>query len=152
MKPFDVLLALLLVGFANMALADDLKIQFLEAVARDIEGFKGEYPQLEAFSASKQVDQEGLALSYDFRTHPSTHRGGWTAGVPNPDPDGLWFYIDIHSPDSTAQIHTQPVVPMLCLGTDRVMLLILEGAETKTVGGELWKLLEKHGAKPCAQD
>ena len=130
------------------ATADQKAIQ---AFARGIEALKKDYPQLAGFSASKSCQVDALTISHEFKTHPPARRGGWTSGVPNPDPDGIWFYIDIHSPDSTAQIHTQPVVEQLCLGKRRVQFLILEGEKTKPVAGAIRAVLLANGVARCTQ-
>jgi len=129
----------------------DNRHEFIEKVSREIAILKKKYPQLSEFSATNHVNFVELKISYAYHTHRAEHRGGWTAGVPNPDADGIWFYIDLHNANSTAQIHTQPVTIPLCFGDDRVSFLILEGADTKPVSGEIQKILERHGAKRCAE-
>jgi hypothetical protein len=116
----------------------------LLAVARDIEKLKLDFPQLQDFSAAGHAQAEALQISYAFHTHRPQGRAGWTSGVPNPDDDAIWFYLDFHDKNSMAQIHTQPVVPMGKLGQKRVMLLILEGAETKAVAAQIWGILRRH--------
>jgi hypothetical protein len=69
--------------------------------------------------------------------------------VPNPDPDGVWFHVDLHDPGSAAQIHTQPVVEELRFGDKRVMLLVLDGARTEGLAGVLRQLLLDHGVRPA---
>ena len=123
--------------------------QFIDAVSQDIMKLKKEYPQLSDFSPAKHTESEKQKVSYGYRTHRAEHAGGWTSGVPNPDPDGIWFHIDVHDPKSTDQIHTQPMTAPVCFGKDKVSFLILEGTGTKSVSGEIWKILEKHGAKQC---
>jgi Calcium/calmodulin dependent protein kinase II association domain len=54
-------------------------------------------------------------------------------GVPNPDADGVWFFIDFHRPDSQLQIDSQAVVPPYCFGDKLVLFVILEGKKTKSV-------------------
>src|SRR5439155_16106696 len=80
----------------------------LKSVARDIAALKSSYPQLRDFSATKNVNLDDFMISYQYHTHKFKGGGGWTAGVPNPDDDGVWFHIDFHDANSTAQIHTQP--------------------------------------------
>ena len=121
----------------------------LQAIARDIAKLETDFPQLKDFSPAKNTDAQRLALSYGYRTHQAQHRGGWTSEVPNPDDDGIWFYIDFHNPDSQAQIHTQPVVAKLCLADKRVSFLILEGRNTKPVAGRIGNILRSHGVKEC---
>ena len=118
----------------------------LSRVAGDIEALRADFPQLADFSAAANLDAGRLTISYAFRTHPPAHRGGWTAGVPAPDDRVLWFHLDFHDEDSTAQIHTQPVAPRSTLGGKIVWLLILEGARTRPVAGRIREILERHGA------
>lgn len=120
----------------------------LERIALAIERLKGSYPQLADFSVSQHLDRGGLTISYGYHTHRSRRRGGWTAGVPNPDPDGVWLHIDFHDPGSTAQIHTQPVVPELRYRDKRVMFLILEGERTRRLAGALDRILRDEGVRP----
>lgn len=117
----------------------------LAGIAVDIERLKPKFPQLRDFEASRHFDPDRLIISYDYHTHAPGHRRGWTSGVPNPDDDGLWFFIDVHDPGSMAQIHTQPVMPKLTLGEMRVAFLILAGAKTASVYGSLLSILQKHG-------
>ena len=124
-------------------------VDILKAVARDIEALKPEFPQLEEFSAARHLSVEHAKIDYGFRTHAPERRGGWTSGVPNPDDDGVWFYIDIHDPDSNLQIHTQPMTAAICLDGQRVSFLILEGKRTNSLRGPIWKALAKQGARPC---
>ena len=157
-----MILRLLAAGLLALALAFPRPATGAEAVptkeeklailvfARGIEALKKDYPQLADFSAAKHCQSEDLSISYDFNTHEPERRGGWTSGVPNPDPDGIWFYVDIHDPDSTRQIHTQPVVEQLCWGKKRVLLLMLEGKKTKHAGSAIRGVLLKNGVKPCA--
>jgi hypothetical protein len=119
----------------------------IAAIAADIERLRVDYPQLSAFRAGEHCDPRRLVIEYSHRTHRAQHRGGWTSGVPNPDADGLWFYIDFHAPDSQAQIHTQPVVRELRYRDKRVMVLILEGARTRSIAGRLQQILRAHGAR-----
>jgi hypothetical protein len=122
----------------------------LGAIARDIERLQPDFPQLEAFSAARNLDAATLQITYAYRTHAARHPGGWTAGVPNPDDDGLWFLVDFHDPASTAQLHTQPMTgPALCLGDKRVAFLILEGAKARPVQGAIHAVLVRHGVVEC---
>src|SRR5262249_33793016 len=151
-----ILFLLLFLGLGNcfftrcaMAQTKQEYSEAIKAIARDIAGLKKEFPQLKDFSPTENIYLENLSVSYQFHTHRATHRGGWTAGVPNPDEDGIWFYIDFHEPNSQAQIHTQPVTPNLCLLDKKVSFLILEGNKTKPIGGRIWSILKSHGVKPC---
>jgi hypothetical protein len=83
--------------------------EFIRGVSEDIAKLKERYPQLQEFSPAEHADIAQLKMSYGYRTHGAERGGGWSGAVPNPNPDGIWFYIDLHDPDSKAQIHTQPV-------------------------------------------
>ncbi len=121
----------------------------LIGVAHRIEALNKDFPQLKGFSAVKNTSIENMNISYEYHTHWPQHRGGWRSGVPEPDADGIWFYLDFHDPDSSAQIHTQPLVRKMCLENKIAFLLILEGKDTKPVVGAIWKIMENYGAKPC---
>src|SRR6266704_5729830 len=111
----------------------------IQAIGGDIAKLKDKFPQLGQFSVARHVYSGRLTIDYSYHTHRAQHHGGWTAGVPNPDDDGVWFFIDFHAPDSTAQIHTQPlqVAPGFCFGGKVLTFLILEGKGTKSVNGAL---------------
>ena len=146
-------LMLLLASLAAAQQRDYLKV--LQAVAQDIAGLKGEFPQLKDFSPAANVNPKGiawLAIVYAYHTHRAKHAGGWTSGVPNPDDDGIWFWIDFHERDSRAQIDTQPMAgAALCLDEKRVQFLILEGQKTKSVSGRIRSILNSHGVAECGQ-
>jgi hypothetical protein len=116
-------------------------------IAASIERLKPEYPQLAAFSCRAHCDTDRLVISYGYKTRPAPRRGGWTSGVPHPNEDGVWFYIDFHDPASQAQIHTQPVVPRYRYQDKRVMFLILEGESTRNVRGAILQILQDNGVK-----
>ncbi len=122
----------------------------LRRIAQDVEALKRDYAQLESFSVQENLDVDTLTVSYAYRTHKSARSGGWTAGVPNPNDDGIWFRVDFHNPDSVAQIHNQPAAPFpRCIGRKRVTFLILEGVDTKSVAAAIAKILERHGVAEC---
>jgi hypothetical protein len=131
------------------ALADEAKYpEFIKKVSNEIAELKESYPQLKEFSIQKNVDIENLRIDFSYHTHPSKHPVGWTSAVPNPDKDGIWFYIDLHDKDSTAQIHRQPMTgTSLEFGNRRVCCLILQGAATKSVSKKIISILEHNGAK-----
>jgi hypothetical protein len=124
--------------------------KFIESVAEGIAKLKEAYPQLAGFSREKNVDAGELKISYSFRARRAASGAGWRAGVPKPGPDGLWLYIDLHDPESMAQLHTQPSVKKLGRvdGKD-VAFLIREGSATKKVAGAISALLES-ARKPSA--
>jgi hypothetical protein len=125
----------------------DPRVALLEAIAHDIEALAPAYPQLAGFRTATCFDATRLTIVYDFHTHPPRRAGGWAAAVPNPDSDGIWFYIDLHDPESSAQIHTQPVTPMIDVLGQRLMMLVLEGDRTAPVAGELRSILERRRAE-----
>ena len=123
----------------------------IEGIAHDIEGLKDSHPQLKDFSVAANLKADKHQISYGYHTYRPTRRGGWTSAVPNPDEDGIWFYIDFHDPASTLQIHTQPAAIPYCVGAMRLTFLSLEGTKTKSVEGAIWNVLKKHGATRCDQ-
>lgn len=125
--------------------------KILDKIRSDVADLAGEFPQLQDFPEKAVLYVSTPSLSYSFQTHQSRQAGGWTAGVPNPDEDGIWFYIDFHEPDSSAQIHTQPMTLPLCLGSKNVSFLILEGNNTKSVEGKIHSILKKYGVSDCRQ-
>lgn len=135
-----------LFSITNSSYAEEINYsEILENIADEISTLKESYPQLAEFSTTKNLQTESLTISYEYKTHEPKRRGGWTSGVPNPDPDGLWFYIDLHDPNSIAQIHTQPVVQKGVVGEKEVMFLILEGEKTKPLSGKIWEILKNNG-------
>jgi len=127
------------------------RFSILRAIAMDIEKLKTSFPQLRDFSAATHLHAEPPSISYAFHTHAPERTGGWTSGVPNPDPDGIWFYIDLHDPSSKLQVHTQPVTASLCLGKSRVSFLLLEGPDTLSLYGPISSALAKQGVRECAR-
>ncbi|HET9952855.1 MAG TPA: hypothetical protein VFQ61_00045 [Polyangiaceae bacterium] len=119
------------------------------AIARDIDALKPNYPQLAAFDPGNVIAGNGeCTISYAYRTHRSTRRGGWVAQVPNPDPDGVWFHIGIWDPQGpgrNSQINTQPGFSVYRLAEDNVTFLALEGAKVKPLRPELRRVLERRG-------
>jgi hypothetical protein len=120
----------------------------LRSIARSIEALKRDYPQLVEFSASSHTDVDGLKITYAYRTERAAPTGGWAAGVPSPTEGGVWLYIDFHDADSTAEIHTQPVVPRYRFWNKRVILLLREGSGTKPLELALIQVLADHGIEP----
>jgi hypothetical protein len=124
----------------------------LQMLALRIEALGREYPQLAQFSARRHLHAAELRIDYAFRTHPPAPTGGWTSGVPEPDADGIWFHIDLHDPESTLALHTQPVVATrLRFGNKVAYLLIREGGRTKPVGDRLWTLVREMIAEPAPE-
>jgi hypothetical protein len=121
----------------------------IDRIADDIAKINESYPQLADFSISKNVNAKAMKVEYGYRTHKAERFAGWGAGVPNPDEDGIWFYIDFHEKTSRAQIYTQPMSNPYCLGNLSLSFLILEGKKTKSVEGAIWQILKNHGVKRC---
>jgi hypothetical protein len=124
------------------------------AIAGDIERIARQYPQLLAFRATdaQRSPRTGLdcRIDYELHTHRPAQTGGWSAGVPHPDPDGIWFYIglwDPHSDEAMSQINTQPVMAEHWIGDRRVTFLILEGTQTRPVARELDAILRRNGMR-----
>ncbi len=121
----------------------------INKMAVEIESLKTQYPQLIDFNFSEDVSLKNLSISYSYKTHKSHVRAGWRSGVPEPDEDGIWFYINFHSPDSDAQIDTQPVMPCMKIGEKIITFLILEGEKTSSLNGKINKILKKYGVVDC---
>ncbi|MCA9662303.1 MAG: hypothetical protein KC486_28445 [Myxococcales bacterium] len=121
------------------------------AIAADLEELGRDYPQLRRFRADKQLREGGCPIDYEHNCHPPERTGGWTAGVPNPDPDGIWFYIDLWDPNDPAaassQINTQPVTPPWMIGERRVTFLVLEGDAVTPASAAILEVLERHGMR-----
>ena len=145
---FFILLVTSIFVSKEASLADEWKYhEFIKRVSEEIAELKKTCPQLKEFSIDKHADIENLRVDYSFQTHKSERTGGWISGVPNPDPDGIWLYIDLHDKDSTAQIHTQPLTGMsLQISNRKICYLILEGAATNSVSAEILSILERNGA------
>ncbi len=65
--------------------------------------------------------------------------------MPEPDEEGVWFYIDFHDPDSRRQIHTQPMVPRYRYRDRNVMYLIREGSRTTHLSNAILQILQSVG-------
>src|SRR5262245_38096661 len=78
----------------------------LLAIADDIEKLKREYPQLKSFSPSRNLipGPDRPALEYKFHTRQPLGQEAWRVRIPQPKEDGVWFYINIHNPDSLEPI------------------------------------------------
>ncbi len=148
-KLFFILLVALIFVNKEISLADVSNYyEFIKKVSEEITNLKETYPQLKEFSIKKHADIENLKIDYSYNTHKSERSGGWTSGVPNPNPDGIWFYIDLHDKDSTAQIHLQPMTgTSLQFSNKSICFLILEGTATKSVSNKILSILERNGAK-----
>ncbi len=135
---------------SHAAAAPDLDAT-CRAIAADIRRLRDRFPQLADVERARITMGRSCRISFEHRCHRATHAGGWSAAVPNPDPDGVWFYLglwDESDPaEAAAQINTQPVMPLRTLGGKRVTFLILEGKATRPLGGELLRILKRHGLR-----
>ncbi len=126
-------------------------MQICENIAKDIESLKKKYPQLKEFDISKNLNKERCMIDYEYKCKLPTRGTGWVSQVPNPLPDGIWFYIclwDKNDPsENMSQINTQPVMPKWYIKDRRVTYLILEGKKTKNVNNEILAILKKYGLK-----
>jgi len=147
MKHLLASLGLLLVSCSSAVVSETLDHStILKNIAKDISGISSKYPQLKGFSASESINAENLSITYSHHTHKAEHIGGWTAQVPNPDPDGIWFYIDLHDPKSTRQIHTQPAkFRSWYIANKELSFLILEGKDTESIEVAIWEILKING-------
>ena len=127
------------------------QVKTITAIGQDIANLKAKFPQLREFSVSKNVRSKRPIIDYHYHTHPSHFRGGWAAQVPELDNDGVWFYIELHDPASRSQIDTHPgdLWPQ-CLKDKKLQFLILQGKKINPAAPEIWKILERHGVRPCA--
>jgi hypothetical protein len=115
-------------------------------IADELEVLDRQFPQMADY---RSVDaHHDCRLSYEHHTHRSRRAGGWSAEVPNPDPDGVWFHIGLWDPndprEANAQINTQPMLPDWWIGERRVTFLILEGEHTKSVADAIIAVLKRH--------
>lgn len=121
---------------------------FIKNTSEQIAILRHTYPQLKEFSLDEHVDLDKLKIDYSYHTHDSERTVGWTSAVPNPDPDGIWFYIDLYDKDSIAQIHTQPFRDTAFrFGNKKICFLILQGSDTKSISAEIISIFERNGAK-----
>jgi hypothetical protein len=124
----------------------------LRAIAEAIEALKPEYPQLAEFSVERTFNGPHLHIAYYYRVDPPRRTGGWGGGVPWPRDDGLNLFIDFHDPQSTQQLHTQPRVPLFRFKNKAVMLLMVEGKQTKSLRRTIVRIFEEHGVTPVPMD
>jgi hypothetical protein len=121
--------------------------QTCKAIAKDIAALGKDYPQLASFDARKA--ESDCHVDYEHRCGPPQGRGGWSAAVPKPEPDGIWLHIRLWDPndpeEATAQINTQPVMPNWWIGERRVTFLMREGEQTKSCAEAVMRVLERHG-------
>jgi len=128
--------------------ADDYKI-LCSNIANDIESLKYKFPQLKEFDVASHFDRNSCKIQYEYKCHSSNLTGGWASGVPNPDSDGVWFYIgfwDENNPEeSSRQINIQPFSPVWHIKKRRVTYLILEGKNTEKINPAILDILISYG-------
>lgn len=135
----------------GVIVAQESPSDVMRRIGAGIAKLKDKYPQLKNFSVSQNVNAERWVIDYEYHTHAPRGRARWAGAVPNPDADGVWFFIDFHRPDSRRQIDTQPVVPPYCFGDKLVLFLISEGEKTKSVADAVWQVLKQQGVKYCPE-
>ncbi len=151
---FNITGEYLVMGIQNKS--DNKKYsEICENIAKDIELLKNEFPQLNDFYTSKNLNKSTCTISYSYKCHYVNHKIGWTSGVPNPDPDGIWFYICLwdenDSSQNLSQINTQPVMPVWYIKNHRVTYLMLEGENTKSVFDRIMEILKKYGLQESVE-
>lgn len=119
------------------------------AIAAEIEALSPDHPQLAGFHADSAALEPDCRITHTYHCHPAKHGGGWSAGVPQPDADGLWLHLGIFDPTgpaATSQLYTQPAfLPARTLHGRRVVLFVHEGSATKPLQLEILKILRRHG-------
>ncbi|MEO8554116.1 MAG: hypothetical protein ABI678_29275 [Kofleriaceae bacterium] len=119
------------------------------SIAEDLETLRPQFPALREYRGST-AERRDCYISYGWHTHRSQGGAGWAAGVPNPDPDGVWFYIGIYDPagaEARSQINSQPMTPDWRLGSRKVTFLVLEGEQASGLGAAILDVLSHHGMR-----
>lgn len=117
------------------------------AIAADLEALRPQFPALVEYRADT-AQRRVCWIEYGWHTHKAAQTGGWSAGVPSPDRDGVWFYIGIYDPngpEASSQINTQPMTPNWWVGDRKVMYLMLVGDDVHGLGDQVMAVLTKHG-------
>jgi hypothetical protein len=118
-------------------------------VARAIEALKPDYPQLAEFSAAQHTQEVGQYIGpnivYTYRCGSHPPGPGWMGRMPDPKADGVWIHIELHDPASQTQWHRQPVVPRFRFRDKSVIVILHEGANTRSLRRSLWYILAEHG-------
>jgi len=117
----------------------------LKLIAGDITALKPEFPQLADFTIPNSFAPNNYEITYRYNARDPQGGGGWSGGTPSPRDDGLWFYISLHSPSSTRQIHTQPMVAPTFLGPYKFQFLLKEGKKTRSLNAAMWAIFRRHG-------
>jgi hypothetical protein len=121
-------------------------------ILRDVAALKSRCPELAEFDPLRHASNERMVLSYDYHTHRPEHLGGWRGGVPEPNDDGVWLYIDLHDPSSRAQLHTQPIGLPTYKVADRLLLFImLEGRTVARCAPAVQAAVERRVRRAQAQ-
>src|SRR5215472_9961075 len=133
------------------------KVKIITAIGQDIAKLKAKFPQLREFSVSKDVLSERLIITYEYHTHiyqigGSSRSNPWTGSRarawPEPDDDGVWFYIDFRLGPKDPTLGW-PGRPPDCFEDKKVSFLMLEGNKTNPAKHEVEEILKRHGVKPC---
>jgi hypothetical protein len=119
----------------------------ITAIARGLERLGETYPQLQEFDAKTHSDTERLEISYTYRIGPPPQAAGWRGAAPDPEPQGMFLYIGFHAPDSTRQIHTQPVTLPRHYKDLAVTVLLLEGDDTDPAAEAITQVLTANGVR-----
>lgn len=121
------------------------------AIARDIAALKPVFPALKDFDPAAAVAPGAGELVYEYRCRVSTEAVGWHAGVPQPQPDGVWFLLRLWDPADPAAadspLNTQPLQPVRHLAGSRVTFLYRAGQDVAGLEDALLGVLRKHGLR-----
>jgi hypothetical protein len=121
------------------------------AIASDIELLRARFPQLVEYRTAAAMHRD-CVIEYGWHIgRPTGRGGGWTAQVPDPERDGVWFYVglyDPNGPEANDQINSQPIMPAdWRIGARKVTLLVVEGADTHGIGAAVIEVLRRHGMR-----
>lgn len=120
----------------------DEYIKLCEDIAKEIESIKSEFPQLIEFEVSKNLNN--CKIDYQYKCH-NVDRPGWRNI--DPDPEGIWLYIELWDENNPSQINTQPFLPKQYIKDKRMTFLIIEGEKTNSVNKVILEILKKHGLR-----
>jgi hypothetical protein len=118
----------------------------LIAIGRDIEALAERYPALEKFDAHRHLDLERSSIAYEYRVkRVVVERGIKRELVVQPDPEGLYLFIDFH-PDVEANESRAQVFRGHYRNRDRrVTYVARPGERTGDLGERLWTIMHHHG-------
>ena len=116
-------------------------------IAADLELLRPEFPALVELRASTAMKRD-CVIEYGWHVGAPAGHGGWSAQVPRPERDGVWFYVGLYDPhgaEANDQINTQPALPTWWVGTRKVTFLISEGERARGIGDAILEVLRRHG-------